>query len=200
MERRDDAAGIVDAERGLGDVSDGRVGRNLELADIGFGLHQRHRLGDLAHGAFDLGVAGMADENELAALADIALALIMDLGDQGAGRVEDRQRAGGGFFLDAFCHPMGAEDGDRIGRHFGQVLDEARAFGLQALHHVLIVHDLVAHIDRRAVFLQRPFDDLDGAHHTGAKSTRLGEYNFHQDLPVQRPVTEKPGKRQEGHR
>ncbi len=132
----------------------------------------------------------MADQNELAALADIALALVMHLGDQRAGRVQDRQRAGGGFFLDAFGDPMGAENGDRIRRHFGQVLDEAGAFGLEALHHMLIVHDLVAHIDRRAVFLQRPFDDLDGAHDTGAETARLGEYHFHQDLPVQRPVTD----------
>jgi hypothetical protein len=27
--------------------------------------------------------------------------------------------------------------------------------------------------------LQRPLDDLDGAHDTGAEATRLGEYYFH---------------------
>ena len=73
----------------------------------------------------------------------------------------------------------------RIRRHFGEVLDEARALGLEALHHVLVVHDLVAHIDRRTEFLQRPFDDLDGAHDAGAKTARLGEYHFHQDLPAE---------------
>jgi len=30
--------------------------------------------------------------------------------------------------------------------------------------------------------LQRPFDDFDCAHDTGAKTARLGEYHFHQDL------------------
>ena len=73
-----------------------------------------------------------------------------------------------------------------LGGNFGEVLDEARALGLQAFHHVLVVHDLVTHIDRRAEFLQRPFDDLDGAHHAGAEAARLGEYHFHQDLPVNR--------------
>jgi hypothetical protein len=41
------------------------------------------------------------------------------------------------------------------------------------------VHDLVAHIDRRAVFLQRAFDDLDGADNAGAETAGLGEDNFH---------------------
>jgi hypothetical protein len=44
--------------------------------------------------------------------------------------------------------------------------------------------DLVTHIDRRTEFLQRSFDDFDGAHDSGAKTTRLGQYHFHQDLPV----------------
>jgi hypothetical protein len=44
---------------------------------------------------------------------------------------------------------------------------------------VLVVHDLVADIDRWAVFLQRPLDDLDGAHHAGAETARLGQIYFH---------------------
>jgi hypothetical protein len=49
---------------------------------------------------------------------------------------------------------------------------------------MLVVHDLVADVDRRTEFLQRPFDDFDGAHHARAKTARLGQYHFHQDLPV----------------
>ena len=40
-----------------------------------------------------------------------------------------------------------------------------------------VVHDLVAHVDRGAVFLQGPFDGLDGAVHAGAVSARLGQQN-----------------------
>ena len=83
---------------------------------------------------------------------------------------------------------MRAEDRHRVRRHFGKVLDEARAFGLQTFHDMLVVHDLVTHIDWRAEFLQRPLDDLDRAHDAGAKAARLGEYHFHQDLPVATPV------------
>ncbi len=179
MQRGDDAAGIVDGQRGLRDIGDRRIRRNIERGDVVLGLHQRHRLGDLAHRAFDFRMAGMADEDEPAALADIALALVVHLGDQRAGCVQDRQLARCGFLFDALGDAVGAENGDRIGRHFGEVLDKARALGLQALHHVLVVHDLVAHIDRRPEFLQRPFDDLDGAHDAGAETTRLGENHFH---------------------
>jgi hypothetical protein len=57
----------------------------------------------------------------------------------------------------------------------------------------------MAHIDRRAVFLQSAFDDLDGAHDTGAETARLSEDHFHLqntsrsmpdcgDAPQQRPA------------
>src|ERR1700734_332206 len=106
----------------------------------------------------------------------------MHLGDQRAGRVQHRKLARRGFLLDAFRHTVSAENRHSVRRHFGQILDEAGALGLEALGHVLVVHDLVAHIDRRAVFLQRAFDDLDGAHNSGAKTTGLSEDYFHRQI------------------
>ena len=91
VQRGDDAARVIDAQRGLRHIGDRRIGGNVELVDVGFGLDQSDRLGDLAHRALDLRMAGMADENELPALRDIALALVVHLGDQRAGRVEHRQ-------------------------------------------------------------------------------------------------------------
>ena len=122
----------------------------------------------------------MADQNKPAPLRDVALALIVHLGDQRAGGVEHRQLALRRFLLDALGDAMGAEDGDRVRWNLGKVLDEMRALGLEALDDVLVVHDLVAHIDRRTVFLQGALDDLDGADHAGAKSARLSEYDLHQ--------------------
>ena len=58
---------------------------------------------------------------------------------------------------------------------FGQFLDEDDALGLQRVDDELVVHDLVAHVDRRAVELQRPFDDVDRAHHAGAEAARRAE-------------------------
>ena len=51
--------------------------------------------------AFDLRMAGMADQDQRAALGDIALALVVHLGDQRAGGIEHRQPARRGFVLDA---------------------------------------------------------------------------------------------------
>ena len=40
----------------------------------------------------------------------------------------------------------------------------------------------MAHVDRWAVLLQRALDDLDGTHDAGAKTARLGEMTFINDL------------------
>ena len=130
MQRCDDAAGIVDAERRLRDVGDRRVVRQIERSDVVLGLHQSDRLGDLTHRSFDLGMPGMADENEPAPLRHVALALIVDLGDQRTGRVQDRKLACCGLFLDTFGDAVSAEDGDSVRRNFGEILDEMSAFGL----------------------------------------------------------------------
>ena len=74
---------------------------------------------------------------------------------------------------------MRAEDGQRAGRDLAQVLDEARAFGLQRVHHVTIMDNLVAHIDRLAIFFERPFDDVDRPDDAGAKPPRLGKKDLH---------------------
>jgi hypothetical protein len=52
-----------------------------------------------------------------------------------------------------------------------QFLDEDRAHRLQAFDDMAIVDDLVAHIDRRAILLERAFDDLDGPVDAGAEAT-----------------------------
>ncbi len=179
-----DVLGVVHGERSLRHIGDRGVGRQIELGDIRLVLHQDHRRRDLPHRALDLGVAGMADQDQLAALPDIALALIVHLGDERTGRIEHRQVAVRRLVLDAFRHPMGAEDGHRVGRHLRELLDEARPLGLEVFDHVLVVHDLVAHVDGRAVFLQRALDDLDRPNDAGAKTPRLSQDHFHRHPPA----------------
>ena len=79
-----------------------RLGDEGELVGVGDGEARRHprrceirctRPVDPAHRALDLGMAGMADQDDLAALVGVALALDMHLGDQRAGRVDHRQAA-----------------------------------------------------------------------------------------------------------
>ena len=75
---------------------------------------------------------------------------------------------------------MRAEHQRRTGRHFGQVLDEDRALGLQVVDDIGVVHDLVAHVDRRAELRQRALDDLDRTVDAGAEAARLGQHDLFQ--------------------
>ena len=65
-------------------------------------------------------------------------------------------------------------------RHLRELLDEYRAQGAQPLHHVAVVHHLVAHVDRRPEELERTLDDIDGAVDAGAEAARIGEQYLHQ--------------------
>ena len=83
--------------------------------------------GHLAEGADDLGMAGMADEQDVASVLDQPLGLAVDLGDQRAGRVDEGQAAvlrGGRHRLG---HAVGREDHRPVVRDFVQLVDENRA-------------------------------------------------------------------------
>ena len=83
----------------------------------------------LADRALDLGMAGMADQHDLAALGGVAPALVVHLGDQRAGGVDHRQVPLGGQLLDPLGDAMGGEDRHRAGRDLVQLVDEHRAAG-----------------------------------------------------------------------
>ncbi len=82
---------------------------------------------------------------------------------------------------------MRTENGDGTRRDFGKFLDKARALGLKVFDDVPIVHDLVAHVDRRSVYLERPFHDIDGTHHACAVAARLRQYDLHGLRPISTP-------------
>ena len=126
----------------------------------------------------------MADQDQRPAFRHIALALVVDLGHQGAGGVEDGQAAHGGFLFHGSGDAMGAKDSDRERRHLRQILDKDCAFVLKAFDHVFIVDDLVPHIDRRAIFLERALDDLNRTYNACAKSAGLGQIYFHGMMSV----------------
>ena len=130
--------------------------------------------------------------------ADVALALAVHLGDQRTRRVEHAQAARPRVVLDRLRDAVRAEDRDRAGGHFREMLDEPRTFGAQALDDVAVVHDLVAHVDRRAEPLERVLDDVDRTDHARAKSARLREHHMHErylarkkDRYIHRPLPRK---------
>ncbi len=104
------------------------------------------------------------------------LGLDMDLGDQRTGGVEIEQVAPARGLRHRFRHPVGGKDHGRVGiRDFVQFFDEDGALGPERFHHEAVMDDLVAHIDRRAIFGERQLDDLDGTVDAGAKAARRRE-------------------------
>ena len=117
----------------------------------------------------------MADHHHLQPVGVVAFRLDVNLRDQRAGRIDidHLPRLGGGG--DGFWHAVGREDDWAVVGAVGQFLDEDRALVAQVIDHELVVHDLVADIDRRAPFLDRHFDDLDRPVDARAKAARRGE-------------------------
>ena len=65
--------------------------------------------------------------------------------------------------------------GSMLGGNLAQFLYEDSAKVLQSFDHVPVVHDLVADIDGRAIFLQRKNDDLDSPVDAGTEAARLAK-------------------------
>ena len=84
-----------------------------------------------------------------------------------------------GMLAHRLRYSMSAEYHGIPGRHLVEVLDEDSALRAQIIDHELIVHDFVAHIDRRTVNRQRAFDDFDRAVDTSAETAGFGEKNLH---------------------
>ena len=96
----------------------------------------------------------------------------MDFGDQRAGGVNHQEAARLGRFANRRGNAVRRKNHARAGGHLVQFVDEQRADAAQFLHHVTIVDDLFAHIDRSAVQPQGDLHHVDGPHHTGAKAPR----------------------------
>ena len=136
-------------------------------------------VGQLAHRADHFRMAGVADQHNFAAAAVMDLGLAMHLGHQRTGRVEREEIAARRLLGDRARHAVRGKNHRRVVvGNFVEFLDENRALGLQALDHVAVMHDLVAHIDRRAVDGERLFDRFDGAHHPRAKAARRAQQHL----------------------
>ena len=174
--RRDDRARLVDRERRLREVGDPRRVVDLERVDVLLGLDQHDRSGRLAHRALDLLVAGVADEHDRVALGGELDRLAVDLGDERAGRVDRPQAARSASACTAGETPWAEKTVIApSGIASLELVDEDRAALRELLDDVLVVDDLLAHVDRRAVQLERALDGLHRAVDAGAVAARRGE-------------------------
>ena len=60
---------------------------------------------------------------------------------------------------------------DAVG-HFVELLDKDRTFGFKHIDDEFIMDDFMPDIDRRAIFFDGEFDDMDCAINPGAKAAR----------------------------
>ena len=129
----------------------------------------------LAHRAFDFGVPFVADHDELETLPVQLGHFHMHFGHQRAGRVKNLKTARARLDLHGTADTVRRKNKCRSAGHFIQRFNKDSALGLEVVHDIGVVHNLVAHINRGAKFLQGMLDDLDGPIHTSAKATRLGQ-------------------------
>ena len=103
------------------------------------------------------------------------LRLVVHLGHERAGRVDRAQPAQRGVAVHLGRDAVRREHDRRALRHVLLALDEDRALLLEPPHDVDVVHDLLAHVDRRAVQDEHLLDRLDGALDAGAVPARARE-------------------------
>src|SRR5262249_41007294 len=85
-----------------------------------------------------------------------------------------------------FCDAMRTEDRNGVRRHFRKLFDKTGAARLQRIDDPFVVHDLVPHVDRRPVLVERTLDNLNRTYDAGAKAARLRQNNLHYVPPFAR--------------
>ena len=164
-------------------LSEGKVVRILRRKRLGVfrGLDQRHRAcRQLADRADDFRVVRMPDQQDFTAALEMDRRLTVHLGDQRAGCVQREEVARAGVRRNRFRHAMGGKHHRCAGivGNFGQFLDEDRALGLQAVHDIAVMHDLVADIDGGAIDRERALDGVDGPYHAGTEAAGGTKHDF----------------------
>ncbi len=124
-------------------------------------------------------MACVSDEHDLAPALEMDRGLAMHFRHQRAGGVDGEEIALLGVLGHRLGYAVGGENHRPVGgRHLVEFLDEDRALPAQPLDHVFVVHDFVADIDRRAVFLERALDRVDRPHHARAEAARGAKQDF----------------------
>ena len=134
--------------------------------------HLRH-LGSLAQRAHNLIVIQVPDQDQRVAVLGKADRLHVHLGHQRTGRVDHPQQPQLGSLPHRRRNAVSAVDHALAVRHLVHVVHKDGALALQVLDHILVVHDFLAHVDRRPEGLQSDAHNVDGAHHARAESARL---------------------------
>ncbi len=175
---------VVERERRLRDHRD-RLAARVQLRRVLGRLDHDRLVRPLAARADHLDVVGVTDQRDEVAAVGVAPGLRVHLRDERAHRVHHDEAA----LLAVLPHrgrdPVCREHADRSRRDLVLVVDEDGAEPLEPLDHVVVVHDLVAHVDRRTVLLQQDLDDLDRPVDSGAERPGCCEEDLaYEDHPL----------------
>ncbi len=136
-------------------------------------------LGRLARGADDLLVTLVSDKQDVVVLGREPAGLLVYLGDQRTGGVDDVQAARAGVVVHLRRDAVSREHHGGTGRDLLGLVDEDRAALLERLHDMSVVHDLFADVYRTRQPLQRRFHRLNRPVDARAVPARPGQ----QDTP-----------------
>jgi hypothetical protein len=171
---------IIRRERRLREIHESRGVDDAQARDVAGRFDDLNRLGRFARCAHDLLMIAVPHKQDLVSLARVANGLGMHFGHEGARRVDGRQPAGPGEGAHLRAHPVRAEDHNSALGHIGKIVDKHGAAPRQALHHVLVVHDLVVHVDRALVDdVEHLVDHVDRHAHARAETPGIDEQQTH---------------------
>ena len=120
----------------------------------------------------------MANHDELVALFMKLGHFHMDLGHQGASGIKDSEAAGFSFCLNGFAHTVCTEHQSGAWRYIAQFFYEDGTLGFKVIHHIGVVHNFVAHIDRPTKFGNGRFHNVDRTINACAETARFSQQNF----------------------
>ena len=117
----------------------------------------------------------MADVNDPVALASAHFHFVMDLGDQGAHRVNNVGTTLASGFENLGRRPVCRQHDRAPCRYFLDRVDEHDALGLKAINDELVVDDLVVAVDGAREGSDHPGQRLDRHLDAGAEPARFGQ-------------------------
>ena len=167
-QRRDDLDRLVHGQRRLRDEGDPLGILDLQAVDLGDGSDQLDRVGRLAHRADDFLVTLVADQDDRVAVGGEPHGLRVHLRDQRAGGVDHAKAALRAVAVHVGRDAVRGEHDDAAAGHVELAVDEHGAAVGQVAHDVAVVHDLLAHVDRRAEVVERALDRIDRPVDAGA--------------------------------
>lgn len=150
----------------------------VQCLRVGDGLDDDRLVGGVPVRALDLLVVRVPDQQQRPPVAGEPAGLLVHLGHQGTGRVEHVQPARVRVLPHLRGDTVRGEDTHRALRHLLLGVDEPDTPALELAHHVVVVHDLLADIDRRAVLFQREVDDGYRSAYTGTQTLWLGQQDL----------------------